>query len=182
VLGVLAWAGEPAASGTRTIVTMWVPYVGYFVLGWALRELTPSRRTGSAALLTAFVTAVLLSLQTYGRSPRALDLLSPVNYWSWLVAVETVALFVAAAWFLRDGTWAARGWRASMGDTLGSLTLGVFAVHLIVLYFLARWWVPGYDEGHITVVTLLGLAALVATLSWGIAWGMSRVPYLRRIV
>jgi surface polysaccharide O-acyltransferase-like enzyme len=181
-LGILAWVGEPAVSGTRNIVTMWVPYVGYFVLGWALRELTPSRRSGRWALLAVLVTAALLSLQTYGRVPRALDLLSPVNYWGWLVAVETLALFLAAAWFLRDGTWAARGWRATTGDTLGSLTLGVFAVHLIVLYFLARRLAPGFDDGHVSVVTLLGLAALVATLSWGIAWGMSRVPYLRRIV
>jgi len=182
VLGILAWAGGPAASGTQNIVTMWVPYVGYFVLGWALRELVPSRRSGSWALLVALVAAALLSLQAYGRVPRAIDLLSPINYWGWLAAVETVALFLAAAWFLRDGTWAARGWRATLGDTLGSLTLGVFAVHLIVLSFLARWLAPGFADGQISVATLLGLTALVTTLSWGIAWGMSHVPYLRRIV
>lgn len=181
-LGVIAATGTPAEAGTQNIVTIWVPYVGYFVLGWALREVVPSRRTGWWALLVAIVTACLLSFQATGLMPVWVDRISSRNYWGWLVAIETVALFLAAWWFLRGGTWAARGRVGRLGDTLGSLTLGVFAVHLIVLWYVGHALAPGLTKGHVGLLGLLAVTAATVVISWAVAWAMSKVPYLRRLV
>ena len=182
VLGALQWSGQSAGPGTQNIVTLWVPYVGYFALGWALRELTPTARLGWSGLAVALVGFVLLTLQVPGRLPDVVDYFSPLNYWGWFVAATTVALFCAAWWFLRAGTWGARGRIGALGDLLGSLTLGVFAIHLIVLYYLQTRFLPGLLTGHVSVRGLLGITAATIVISWSIAYVMSKVPFLRRLV
>lgn len=181
-LGIFVWQGVEGSPGTQTIWTLWIPYVGYFLLGGALRELTPTLRSGLLGLGLTIVGAGVTTWQVYGDPPRAVDVLAPFGYWSWFVAATTVGLWLAGSWFWRAGTLASRGAVGRTGDLLGSLTLGVFAVHLIVLYFVQGWLTPGLVEGTVRAPALLGLAAVVLVLSWTIAWVMSLIPGLRRIV
>jgi peptide/nickel transport system permease protein len=65
---------------------------------------------------------------------------------------------------------------------LPTLTLGVFAIHLIVLYGLQHRPFHGLALGATTVPQLTYLYIATVVLSFVAAWVMSKVPYLRRIV
>jgi surface polysaccharide O-acyltransferase-like enzyme len=183
VTGVLTDLGVDGAAPTFTVLTYWIPYVGYFLLGPVLLTLPVTRRTAWVA--TAVLAGSLAVTFWQGTEPSAthlLDVLSPVGYQSWFVALSTVALFVAARYWFRAGTWWARGRFAALVVRLGALTLGVFAIHLIVLYGLQHR--PFHSLAH-GATSLPGLAFLyvgTVVLSFALAWGMSKVPYLRRIV
>ena len=65
---------------------------------------------------------------------------------------------------------------------MGGLTLGVFALHLIVLYGLQHRPFHGLTLGATTVPQLAYLYGATVVLSFAAAWVMSKIPYLRRIV
>lgn len=181
-LAVLAWQGSAASPGTPTIWNLWIPYIGYFIAGGALRDVSPNVRTGWLGLGMFVVGAGMTTWQVLGDPPAAFDIFAPFGYYSWFVAMATLGLWFAGRWFWREGTWASRGAVGRFGDTLGSLTLGVFAVHLLVLWFARQWLTPSLIDGTPRAASLLLLAAVVLAGSWAIAYGMSKVPGLRRIV
>ncbi len=181
-LGLFAWREVEGGDGAQTIWTLWIPYVGYFLLGSALRELTVNRRLGWVGLSVSIAGAATMAWQVFADAPRLVTAVTPVSYFSWSVALTTAALWLMAAWFWRPGTFASRGRTGRTGELLGSLTLGVFAIHLIVLYYAQGWLTPGMDHGSIGAKGLIALAAFVLVVSWSIAWAMSKVPYLRRLV
>jgi surface polysaccharide O-acyltransferase-like enzyme len=181
-LGFLAWVGLDADPGAQTIWTVWIPYVGLFVLGGALREVTPRRSLGWMGAVAFLLGAAAVTWQLLGGAPPAIEVVSPFGRWSVFVVAATVGLWLAGSWFWRDGTWAARGRIGRLGDALGSVTLGVFGVHLLVIYALQGVTTPGLASGSIRTPALVALAGATLVVSWTIAWGMSRVPGLRRIV
>ncbi len=181
-LGFLRWAGSDGSPGGQTIWTFWIPYVGFFVLGSALRDLAPTSRLGWAGLALAIVGMAVPTWQVLGGAPPVINVVAPFGYWSVFVLAAVVGLWLMATWFWREGTWASRGAVGRLGDTLGSLTLGVFALHLLVLYVLAEVLTPGLASGSIRAPGLVALAAATLAISWTLAWVMSKVPGLRRIV
>jgi surface polysaccharide O-acyltransferase-like enzyme len=183
VTGVLSDLGVAGAAPTFTVLTYWIPYVGYFLLGPVLLALPVTRRTAWVA--TAVLLGSLAVTFWQGTEPgptHLLDVVSPVGYQSWLVVASTVTLFVAARYWFRAGTWWARGAVAATVVRLGALTLGVFAIHLIVLYGLQHRPFRGLAHGATSVPGLVFLYVGTVVLSFAVAWAMSRVPYLRRVV
>ena len=166
-------------TATPTALTYWIPYVGYFVLGAALSHGPVARQVAPWAGGALAVTTTLSVLETTGRTPASLGWLAPVDYFGPLVALATVALFLLGASLLHPVSEPSTGDRVV--GTLGGLTLGVFAVHLIVLYGLQRVVV---DQGVVprSVPALVVLLAGTVTLSFAVAWVLSRVPGLRRLV
>ena len=182
-IGFLDRAGMDGSPGAQTIWTLWIPYVGYFLVGGALRGLLPvSRRSGWTGLGVALVGMAVTSLQVYRGSSEVLDVISPVGYKSVVIAATTIALWFAGSWFWREGTRASRGAVGRFGELLGSLTLGVFAIHLLVLYAATGAIAPGIAHGEVTVAAMLALCVFTLVVSWFLAWVASRVPGLRRLV
>jgi surface polysaccharide O-acyltransferase-like enzyme len=181
-LGLFAWREVEGGDGAQTIWTLWLPYVGYFLLGGALRELAVNRRLGWTGLVVSVVGAASMAWQVYSDAPRIVTALTPVSYFSWSVALTTAGLWCMAAWFWRPGTVASRGVLGRTGELLGSLTLGVFGIHLLVLYYAQGWLTPGLVDGSVGAKGLVLLAVFVLAVSWTLAWAMSHVPYLRRLV
>ena len=169
-------------QGTATVWTLWIPYVGFFVLGGALARRPPSRREGLWGAVAFVVATSITVLERAGYGPDWVRTVSPPGYSSWLVAVSTIGLWLAAAWFCREGTLLARGRLGALGERLGALTLGVFGVHLMVLYGLGRWLAPGLSDGSIRLPAFLAVVVGTLVLSWAAAWAMSKVPLLRRVV
>lgn len=166
-------------TATPNALTYWIPYVGYFVLGAALSHGPVARQVAPwAGGVLALATTVSV-LETTGRTPSFLGWLAPVDYFGPFVAVATVALFLLGASLLHPVSEPAS--RDRVVQSLGGLTLGVFAVHLIVLYGLQRVVV---DEGVVprSVPALVVLLAGTVAISFAIAWVLSRVPGLRRLV
>lgn len=184
-LTTMTWLAEnfeAVRQGTATVWTLWIPYVGFFVLGGALARREASRREGLWGLAVFVVATSITVLERGGYGPDWVRTVSPPGYSSWLVAASTVGLWLAATWFCREGTFLARGRTGALGERLGALTLGVFGVHLMVLYYLSRWLTPGLADGSVRLPAFVVMVAGTLVASWAVAWAMSKVPVLRRVV
>ncbi|MFI5101088.1 MAG: hypothetical protein ACHQE5_11355, partial [Actinomycetes bacterium] len=136
---------------------------------------------GWAAVLVGSV-AVTFWQATQPDAAHSVNLVSPVGYLSWFVAASTVALFLVARQVFAAGTTWAREPLATFVSRLGALTLGVFAVHLIVLYGLQHWPVPGLQNGATGMRGLAYLYGGTVLASFALVRGMAKVPFVRRIV
>ena len=169
--------------GGASAATRFLPYAGYFTLGWLLRDLPLTRRAVRAAALafTAMVaaTAGLVALSAafvgWGSPGRYL-----YGYLSPTVVVTSVAAFVLLrAWGLRAaGSRWAPGHRVA---ALSALTFGVYLVHPLFLYPLQRYWAAPADGPGWAAVTAGHVVATVAG-SLALTWALLRVPGLRSTV
>lgn len=164
-------------TSTPTVFTYWVPYLGYYVLGAALVRTRVDRLRGAVALAVA---ALASGLTVWLASAGVPDE-SPTTYFAWSVALATAALFVAATGLLppREGSPSALG---RLVERMGALTLGVFASHLLVLYALQQSGVLSVTKGASRPLELAYLGVGTVLGSYALAWLLSRVPGLRRLV
>jgi surface polysaccharide O-acyltransferase-like enzyme len=183
---------EPRVLPEPTLVTQFVPYVGYFVLGYALRGvvLRGARLAALAAVLAGLLAQMVwqaLAVEAVGDATESgstglLPVLVPLSYQGAVVGLSAVAVYLLARGVAHPGSrWAAPA-RAARVRRLGDLTFGVFAVHLLVFWLLAQ--LPGLDveEGASSVPGVVLLSAVVVVVSFGVAWLLSRTPLLRRAV
>ncbi|HET7636316.1 MAG TPA: acyltransferase family protein [Candidatus Limnocylindria bacterium] len=177
----LILVGRGASPWKPEVLTLWLPYLGYFVLGYALRDLVLGRR-GIVTALALFAVAEAATVWQYVTHSDPVNLFLAGGYQGLPVAVSTVALFVIGRSLITPSARLARPAWAGPMRTLGSLTLGVFMGHLLVLRFI--WRTPGLTFG----VTSSELP--VALLAWAIAVVVSfaacaliaRVPVARRLI
>ncbi|MEU9506135.1 acyltransferase family protein [Micromonospora sp. NPDC048170] len=158
--------------------TMWWPYVGYFLAGWALRRVRlRGWRLGLAALLAVALLAE--GVWRWGSRPDLplVQALVPVGYLGAGVAVASVCVFLvglALGERLRPSPGAAR-----ILVRLSDASFGVFLVHLLILA-VVQWAAPGLPVGESLGVTL-ATCAFVVVASFAVSLGAARVPYLRAI-
>ncbi len=105
-------------------------------------------------------------------------------YYSVTLVVLAVAIFLLARALVRPGGWlgvlSARG-PALAGRRLGDSTLGVFAIHLLVLQAVLRMPGIGGAPAAASVAELLARCATVFVVSYLISLLAARVPYVRRV-
>lgn len=174
--GVLSLFG--AVSPVRlNFLTHWMPYVGYFLAGFALRDV---RLSGKRLAMTAVATAGLIAgtIWHYGNKGevRLLDAVFSVSYLGIGVAAAALGVFVVTlslAAKLNVGRW---------GRTLTELsnaTFGVFLVHLVI-FEVIRLQFPGVGNGlSVRALALAYIVTLVA--SFAVSLVARRVPVLRSI-
>jgi surface polysaccharide O-acyltransferase-like enzyme len=178
VLATFLEVGEASAA------TRFLPYAGYFTLGWLLRDLPLTRRQvrwAFAAFLASVAATVLLvavtSIDAGWSSPGRYV----YGYLSPTVVVMSVAAFVLLrAWNLKHppGSRWAPGRRTA---ALSALTFGVYLVHPLFFYPLDRVWPAPSDLLGYSAVTLAHLTLTVAG-SLALTWLLLRVPLLRKTV
>src|SRR5665647_3292239 len=187
VIGNLEGGTGPA--GDPTLFTQFVPYIGFFVLGYALRDVIV-RGSGRVLALAALTTALCLELTWQVTGPfvlgievsRNLNTLMPVSYQGWVLGAAAVAVFVLAHSVMHPQSRWAQPRAARWARAAGDLTLGVYATHQVVLIALMR--IPGHNWPH-GATTLTQLIILcTATLLGAVAMTMviKRIPLLRRSV
>lgn len=156
------------------MVTQGLPYVGYFMLGYLMRDLHIEKR---ALTIVATILLILLgtiasfftkqifgSLVLYGYTSLYVMILSPLMFMSLRVIYS---------------------WLAGKLPPLKNYTLkltpyifGIFLVHVLTLNSFIL--VFGIDRKSLWNVPLIFLSTLV--LSWGLTVVMSKVPYIRALV
>jgi surface polysaccharide O-acyltransferase-like enzyme len=163
----LAGVGEPNAA------TRFLPFAGYYVLGWCLRDVVVSgRRTAwcwAVFVLSVAVTAALAAVADFGAVGRyAYGFLSPS-----VVAMSVTGYLLLHA-HLRRPDGRAERWVGPAAP----LAFGVFLVHGALVYGIRTViGVPGDVLG--VAASAVGLTAAYSALSAGITWLMLKVPYLR---
>lgn len=166
---VVSYAG---GVGEPNLVTRFLPFAGYYVLGWCLRDLLLTRRwvapvwaalAGSIAL-----TAALAAANDFGALGRyAYGFLSPT------VAVMSVTAYLLLHRVLRSRGDSLRRW--------APLAFGVFLVHGALVYGFRRLLgVPDHAAG--VLASAVGLTLAYIVVSAAITWALLRVPYLRTVL
>ncbi|GAA3740100.1 acyltransferase [Salinactinospora qingdaonensis] len=177
-------AGEPNA------VTRFLPYVGYYVMGYLLREVPLTRRHTwlAGGVFVASVAATAVGAWALGKisggwgteSNYLYDYLSPT------VVVMSVAAFllfraVGTGWPLLTAPDRETESARRRLKTLADLSFGVFLVHVLVLYTVRDFTgIPDYPLG-MTAMASVHLA-VVLLASFAVTFVFRRTPWLRATV
>lgn len=185
---------RPVVDAPPTLATQFVPYVGFLLLGHALGQVVLRGKALVAVALAWVVLSTELVLQaalvgdptSHVGKPRGLGALlvavSPLTYQGAVLGLAAVALFVLVRSLAHPSSALAAPAVARRMRSLGDLTFGVFACHLLVFAVLAR--LPGVDlvKGAESVPGVLGLSGTVVVLAFVATAVLRRVPGLRRVV
>lgn len=169
--------GEPVTPLPMGALTVFLPYIGYYVLGRAAWAAPVSRRTAlllvmaAAPALTAATTWAYLSPAT--ATPPGQVLLP--TYHSPTVVLLSLALVIGVMALGRG--WTVRARAESILRTLGDATFGVFLVHFAILAALRGAGFPEQSPlGALALIVVVVLASIGFTLLG------KRVPGLRAIL
>lgn len=176
--GLLGALGSPRPL-TLMALTQWLPYAGYFVAGWALRDVV-LRGWKLAAAVAGTCLVLAVSIIQYGVRPALayLDAVLPVGYFGPLVAAASVGVFVCANSVFTN--WRPGEWGARVLRELSDSAFGVFLVHFAIMVVLGR--LPVFS-GAVSSFTLTLLEwVIILILSFAIVLVMRRVPFVRRLV
>jgi surface polysaccharide O-acyltransferase-like enzyme len=159
------------------LLTHWLPYVGYFIAGYALRGVRLSG-IGLAAATFATMCLIVQLIWQYvhkGQFP-AMDAVLPVSYVGLGVALTAVGTFIVT---LSLAAKLAPVRTAGPIVALSNAAFGVFLVHLAVFEAIRLNW-PEVSVGKSFPVIFLAFAVTL-TCSFGISLLARKVPVLRRI-
>jgi len=188
VLGVTVFTGSSSsvlgALGqarplTLLALTQWLPYVGYFLAGWALRG-TVLRGWRLAAVAGGTLVSIVICIVQYGWPPRIaiLDAIAPVGYYGPLVALASVGVFLSANSLLAG--WQPRAAASRLLRELSDSAFGVFLVHFAVMVLMRQLPLFAVADGSLALTSLLW--AVVVVISFLLVFGLRRVPFLNRVV
>lgn len=170
------------------IVTMCLPFIGYYLIGYELRITSPGRGM-VLTFLTIFVlsTAVLVVVSFFVACGRIHGVPHGWLFGSFspIVGIMAVSLFqlLHAMAGATRGNVVTPGRDAAVIDLLAKLsplTLGIYVVHPLFIRFLSHVGFPGSFVG-----TQLGLLLnTVAVFAWSAltVWALSRIPCMRWLV
>ncbi|MGZ4485855.1 MAG: acyltransferase [Nocardioidaceae bacterium] len=175
-LDMLGGAGDPNA------ITRFLPYVGYYVAGWVLRDLPITRRrvlTAAAVFVGAWAAIALGT----GAVTDAVGWNRTAAYLYGFLSPPVVVMSLAGFVLLRAvGT----GWRPALDcaariRALAGLSFGVYLVHPAVLFPVRR--VVGLPDDPAGMAgTAVVLLVVVTAASAAITALLQRLPLLRRTV
>lgn len=165
-------------AGSSTAATRFLPFAGYFVAGWVLRDmrLTPRRVQAAAAV---FVTSVVATAGLVGVFTAPAGWGTAGRYLYGFLSPTVVAMSLSAFVLLRAAGAAVRA-RRGLGSAT-AVTFGIFLVHPLVLYPLqANWRLPS-DPASLLLVAGAQLVVTIA-VSVAVTVALRRIPYVRAAV
>jgi len=181
LLVVLASCGFPHEYWRVNAVTLFLPYVGYFVMGFLLRDvaLTP-RRLGVAAAAFTLACAVITigtGMRFARWGPSDYRSLALYEYTGAAVVAQSVAAFLLIQHFCSPRTVGAPNrWIRLMGGA----AFGIYLAHRATLDVAAGWTGDLYANAAGATIALHALLAFLGALV--VTLLIQRVPYIRRVV
>ncbi len=169
VTSYLGGIGEP------NLATRFLPFVGYYVLGWVLRDVLLTTRgiawSASLFVLSVAVTALLAAVADFGAVGRyAYGFLSPT------VVVMSITAFLLLHLAFREQN----GWSDRWLRPVAPLAFGVFLVHGALVYgFRTVIGVPNTLLG--VAVSAVVLTSAYSVVSAVITWVLLKIPYVRMV-
>lgn len=166
-------------SVSQSALTQWLPYVGFFVAGWALRD-TVLRGWRLVSVTAAAVVGTSLVIIQYGRQddlPPVLGVFFPISYYGPAVAIVALAWFVVAVSYLHD--WRP-GRSAGFVRVLSDASFGVFLVHFAVIHLVRSVPALAPTDEFLPITSVVW--ALVTVLSFCLVAALRRIPGVNRLV
>lgn len=163
---------------------IWVPYLGYFILGYALRGVLLPRWAVAVAVPTA-AACVAYSVWAYQNPavPRLLAEFFPLGYYGPVNMAYAILVFLIGQAVLRPGRALGALVRPRVlryAEPVGAATLGIFGLHLLVLTLLVRGGVFAAPGAPFRAALAQGVATCV--LSTAIVLPLRRVPVVRAVL
>nr|WP_223169245.1 acyltransferase family protein [Microbacterium sp. MF43] len=162
-------------------LTQWIPYVGYFLAGWALRDFAPRAiwLVGTIAVTAAVIAEIVWQSGTRADHP-VLNTVMPLGYLGLAPALAALGVFATF-----HGLFARRVLRPRAQRVLAMLSdaaFGVFLVHFVIMLVVRAAFAQADAPvtGSLAVTTAIWVVVVV--LSFAISLGARRVPYLRRLL
>jgi surface polysaccharide O-acyltransferase-like enzyme len=167
-------------------LTWWLPYLGLFFLGYALKGLVVH---GAALAGVTGIAVGLAFLQAWQwrnqEAPHWLNMLTPVSYYSLTGVLQGVTVYLAVQGLMAP-TGPLRVFASAtgvrVGRLLGDATLGVYGLHLTVLYAVQRLGIGGPKKWSPTGEDMILRLAVVIVVTWAIVLLLRRVPYVRALL
>ncbi|HSA51615.1 MAG TPA: acyltransferase family protein [Yinghuangia sp.] len=152
--------------------TYFLPYVGYFMLGYLLRDvvLTARQRLAAVVVLALALTELVWQHTHADNLPLDFAVALPPNTLGAATALSAALVFLLA----RGGLDRAGG----VGRTVSDRVLGVFGCHLAVLYGFQQWY--GMSDGATTLPELALLLGSTVAAAFAISFVAARIPLLRK--
>lgn len=169
---------------THAAWTWWLPYLGAYLLGWGLRGVLLPRRVLVLAALWALGLMALLTWQWENpAAPPWLGEWLGAHYYSPSVALLSVLVVLLAQSTVRDGgtlRGLARPAVLRRVSPLGDATMGIFALHYLVL-------LVGLDSGLLgepvdSWQVLVGRFVAVSVVTTALVLALRRVPLVRVVL
>lgn len=196
VLAALAAYAVPVLStwplgpdGTRVGLshaawTWWLPYLGAYLMGWALRGLHLPRPWVVPATAAVLGLAALLTWQWENpQAPAWLQDWLGAHYYSPTVAALSVLVVLLAQSTVRPGGALSALARTELLDRVqpvATATLGIFALHYLVLLVGVDTGVLGEPVAGWPVLLLR--AVVVGAVTTVLVLGLRRVPFVRGVL
>lgn len=171
----LLGSSRPISLGA---LTMWWPYVGYFVAGYALSRIRFSARAALVSGVAALVLAAF-TVSQYGNSDSLplLDAITPVGYLSAGVALLSVCVFIALVRAFDSIEFTGRSERVLVA--LSNASFGVFLVHMVFMALFERF-APALMEGT-SVIALAGVFVVIVVASYAVSLLAAKIPGVRQV-
>ncbi|GEM_PF-1131428 len=172
----------------RTAVTWWVPYLGYYLLGYALRRahLTTARGLAALAGFVAGCAWIVWQWKQPTGFGAVLEHYQPAeSYFHPAVALAACCAMYLTRWIVRPGGLGggfARPAPARWGRELGAATLGVFAAHQLVLAAAERAPIIGGGIVASSPAELVARCVVVIVGAYAFALLGRRIPGVDRVV
>jgi surface polysaccharide O-acyltransferase-like enzyme len=161
--------------GVGFSIPLAAPFLGYYLLGWTLKDLRPGRLTVlTVSLVAALGIAVTVVTSYYLSVGASVPDVFYMTYESVATYAGAVAVFViarAVPWehILRDPRS-----RATVTQVAG-MTFGVYLVHILVRYYLMQW--TGAQEYKVVFMTLGSVVVFAASVA--VVAVLRRIPVVR---
>lgn len=169
---------------THAAWTWWLPYLGAYLLGWGLRGvLLPPRLVLPSAVVVLGLMGLLAWQWENPAAPGWLGEWLGAHYYSPSVALLSVlVLLLAQTTVLEGGALAGLATPAVLRRVapVGSATMGIFALHYLVL-------LVGLDSGRLgepvdAWPVLVGRFVAVSVVTTVLVLGLRRVPVVRAVL
>ena len=182
----IATTGLSAASIVNTAWTWWFPYLGLFILGWALRGIDLRGWWLAATSAGTIALGLLLAWQWHNAdAPQMLQTLAPVSYYGASVIVYSCGIYLVFQGLIRaDGPVAVftRPAAVKLSRKLGDATLGVFGLHMTILLLVQNLPVIGGEPASTRALEMVARLALVWLITYVIVLALRRVPVVRKVL
>lgn len=168
--------------GEANAATRFMPYLGYFVAGWVLRDLPP-RPAYTRAAAVALPVSLVVTWLGGGLAAAGGRGWGPYGEYAFsYLAPNVIVMSFAAFWLVRVLATRPDRWRPGpVTARLAGLTFGIFLVHALIWYPLVRdWEVPAGLGAYAVAAAWHWLVALAGSAV--ITAALRRVPLARRLV
>lgn len=176
-------------SGVTWVETPWTWfffYLGYYVLGYALRDVIVPvwAVVGNGAIALGIVFLMADNWNTPSAVPELVDWFGR-SYYHLGTLVLTTGIFVSLHTCIRPGgvlesLGTARA--ARLASLLGGATLGVYALHTAIWWWIVDSPLLGTDRAAVSIGELVARFVSVFVVSYAIVLFLRRVPVVRAVL